>query len=111
MSDEGKIPATSAPGSATEPEWDVFLSHASEDGDWTERLAAGLRNAGVKVWLDRWRIKPGDHLGVRIDDGLEKSRKLAAVWTPEYFADHKVWTLAESYSQQHPDLLARERPL
>jgi hypothetical protein len=92
-------------------EYDVFLSHASEDTAWCETLAERLRNDGVRVWFDRWELKPGDHLEARINDGLEKSRKMVAAWSKNYFRDGKVWTLAESYSQQHPDTLARERPL
>lgn len=98
-------------GSITEPEFDVFLSYASEDAAWCERLAERLRNEGVRVWFDRWQLKPGDHLEARINEGLENSRKLVAVWSQHYFREDKVWTLAESYSRQHADMLARERPL
>src|SRR5439155_1602691 len=45
------------------------------------------------------------------NEGIEKSRKMIAVWTESYFRDKKIWTLAESYSQQHSDLLAEQRPL
>jgi hypothetical protein len=47
----------------------------------------------------------------RLNEGLKRSRKLVAVWSKSYFRDDKVWTLTESYAQQQPDLLARERPL
>lgn len=92
-------------------EYDVFLSHASEDMDWCEQLAERLRNDGVRVWFDKWQLKPGDHLLKRLNDGLKQSRKMVAVWSRSYFRDDKVWTLAEGYSQQHPDVLAQERPL
>ena len=94
-----------------EKEYDVFLSHASEDTAWCEALAERLRNQGVRVWFDRWELQPGDHLLARVNDGLEQSRKTVAVWSASYFRDDKVWTLAEGFSQQHSDVLARERPL
>jgi hypothetical protein len=94
-----------------EPEFDVFLSHASEDTPWCETLAERLRNEGVRVWFDLWELKPGDHLLARLNDGLKRSRKMLAVWSPRYFADHKLWTLAEGYAQQQPDVLAQDRPL
>ncbi len=92
-------------------DYDVFLSHASEDAAWCEQLAERLRNEGVRVWFDKWQLKPGHNIDDRINDGLEKSRKLVAVWTEHYFADRKVWTLAESYAKQHEDVLGRERLL
>ena len=94
-----------------EPEFDIFLSYASEDVMWCGQLAERLRNEGVRVWFDRWRIQAGDHLEARINDGLEKSRKMVAVWSKNYFQHGRVWTVAESYSRQHADMLALERPL
>jgi hypothetical protein len=93
-----------------EPEFDVFLSYASEDVTWCGQLAERLRNEGVRVWFDRWRLQAGDHLEARINDGLEKSRKMVAVWSKNYFQHGRVWALAESYSR-HADMLALERPL
>src|SRR5262249_12565279 len=56
-------------------------------------------------------IQPGDHLEARINDGLERSRKLVALFSKSYFREDKHWTLAEGYSAQHADVLSRERPL
>jgi hypothetical protein len=91
--------------------YDVFLSHASEDTAWCEKLAERLRNEGVHVWFDEWELKPGDHLLARLNEGLRQSRKMVAVWSASYFRDDKFWTLAEAVSQQHSDMLASERPL
>ena len=38
---------------------DVFISYVSEDMDAVERLAKDLRVHGIRVWLDRDQIKPG----------------------------------------------------
>lgn len=92
-------------------QYDVFLSHASEDTAWCEMLATRLRNLGVRVWFDQWELRPGDHLEARLNTALKQSRKMVAVWTPSYFADHKLWTYAEAFSQLHPDPLASERRL
>ncbi len=91
-------------------EYDLFLSYATEDRPWAEMLAERLRSEGVRVWFDQWELQPGDHVK-KLNDGLKHSRKVVAVWTPAYFRDDKVWTLAESYAKQSPDVLARERPL
>src|ERR1041385_3498994 len=91
-------------------EYDLFLSHASEDSAWCENLAERLRDRGIRVWFDKWEVRPGHHLNDRIDEGLKKSRKLVALWTEHYFAERKLWTLAESYADTS-DPLNRERRL
>jgi WD40 repeat protein len=112
MSDNGDAsPSAGRVLSDPSPEYDAFISYASEDREWAEGLAERLRNAGVRVWFDRWQLKPGSHLQARINDGLQQSHKVVAVWSRSYFRDDKVWTLVESYSQQHADMLARDRPL
>jgi len=93
------------------PQYDVFLSHAGEDAAWCERLAQRLTAAGVRVWFDQWELRPGDHLGARLDHALEHSRRMIAVWSPHYFRQDKLWTLAESYTRHHGDPLVRDRPL
>jgi len=92
-------------------EYDVFLSHASEDTEWSEKLAESLRDEGARVWFDKWEIKPGDNLMYRLNDGLKKSRKMVAVWSKSYFRDDKNWTYAESFSRLHPDPQSKTRPL
>ncbi|HEY1122568.1 MAG TPA: TIR domain-containing protein [Haloferula sp.] len=93
------------------PEFDVFLSYATEDLTSATQFAERLKERGVKLWFDRWELKPGDHLLSRLNDGLCKSRKLVALWSKNYFADQKVWTHAESFAVLDPDILARDRPL
>jgi Domain of unknown function (DUF1883)./TIR domain. len=56
-------------------EYDVFISHASEDKDEVARpLAEELRNLGLKVWYDEFELKIGDSLRRKIDIGLAKSK-------------------------------------
>ena len=41
-------------------QFDVFISHASEDKDNVVRpLAEALRRAGLRVWLDEFELKLG----------------------------------------------------
>lgn len=79
-----------------EEEYDVFVSHAWEDKeDFVEEFVQELRNLGIKVWYDTSRIKWGDSMRVKIDDGLKKSRFGVAVLSPNYIAEGKYWTKAE----------------
>jgi hypothetical protein len=55
-------------------QWDVFISHASEDKDEVARpLTDRLQLAGLRVWLDENELQLGDSLSERIDQDLAQS--------------------------------------
>lgn len=57
-----------------EKEYDVFISHASEDKDEVARpLAEALRGNGLSVWYDEFELKIGDSLRRKIDKGIANS--------------------------------------
>lgn len=51
--------------------YDVFLSHSSKDKAVVRELAQRLKKDGQRVWLDEWVIRPGDMIGLKIEEGLE----------------------------------------
>ena len=54
-----------------EVEYDLFISHASEDkDDFVRPLANALKSLGVKVWYDEFTLKIGDSLRGSIDRGF-----------------------------------------
>jgi enamine deaminase RidA (YjgF/YER057c/UK114 family) len=56
-------------------EWDVFISHASEDAESVARpLSNHLAGYGLKVWLDDSELHLGDSLRAKVDAGLTQSR-------------------------------------
>lgn len=56
-------------------EYDVFISHASDDKEAIVKdLAEALRNVGLRVWYDNFELKIGDSLRQKIDRGLANSR-------------------------------------
>lgn len=56
-------------------EYDVFVSHASEDKESVARpLAEKLKQLGLKVWFDEFELKIGDSLRRKIDKGLANSK-------------------------------------
>ena len=57
-------------------QYDVFLSHNSEDKPRVRELAERLKAAGLRVWFDEWIIQPGDDIYLAIERGLEASRTL-----------------------------------
>lgn len=81
----------SFPEDDVEREYDVFISHASEDKDETVRpLAHALKAGGLKVWYDEFELKIGDSLRRKIDKGLANSRFGVVVLSQPFFG--KGWT-------------------
>lgn len=75
-------------------EWDVFVSHASEDKDEVVRpLAAALREQGLRVWYDEFEMRIGDSLRRKIDQGIARSAFGVVVLSNAFFA--KNWTQYE----------------
>lgn len=75
-------------------DFDVFISHASEDKDGLVRpLAAQLEKRGLRVWFDETEIKLGDSLRRSIDYGLSKSRFGLVVLSPDFL--RKEWPQKE----------------
>ena len=95
---QGRTPDNSPPGFgfSGEPEedvrqFDVFISHASEDKDDVVReLAKALQEAGLRVWYDEFELKIGDSLRRKIDKGLANSRFGVIVLSRSFFS--KGWT-------------------
>ncbi len=72
-------------------EYDVFISHASEDKASVVRpLANALIQGGLRVWYDEFELRIGDSLRRKIDSGLAKSRFGIVVLSRSFFV--KGWT-------------------
>lgn len=72
-------------------EYDVFISHASEDKDEVVRpLAKALMERGLKVWYDEFELRIGDSLRRKIDKGLSNSRFGVVVFSRNFI--RKGWT-------------------
>jgi hypothetical protein len=72
-------------------EYDVFISHASEDKDAVVRpLAHALREQGLDVWYDEFELRVGASLRRSIDAGLANSRFGVVVLSDAFFG--KGWT-------------------
>ena len=75
----------------TQLEYDVFISHASEDKEDVVRpLALALVGKGLKVWYDEFELRIGDSLRRKIDRGLAKSRFGVVILSKSFV--RKGWT-------------------
>ena len=76
---------------ADDREFDVFISHASEDKhEVVDPLAQALQSGGLRVWYDEFELKIGDSLRKKIDHGLAKSRFGVVVFSKVFLS--KGWT-------------------
>ena len=74
-----------------EKEYDVFISHASEEKDAVARpLAEALRNNGLSVWYDEFELRIGDSLRRKIDKGIANSNFGVIVISRDFIS--KGWT-------------------
>jgi hypothetical protein len=75
-------------------EWDIFISHASEDKvEVALPLANILSTKRMKVWLDESELFVGDSLRAKIDEGLAQSQFGVVILSLTFFSKH--WPLAE----------------
>lgn len=78
-------------GEGAKREYDVFISHASEDKDAVVRpLTVALKNKGLSVWYDEFELKIGDSLRRTIDAGLARSNFGVVVISRDFIK--KGWT-------------------
>lgn len=71
-------------------QFDLFISHASEDKEaFVRPLAQALGNLGLVVWFDEMQLKVGDSLRRSIDRGLANSKYGVVVLSSAFFA--KNW--------------------
>lgn len=72
-------------------EYDVFLSHASEDKDDVARpLALALQEFGLRVWFDEFEFRIGDNLIAKLNAGIDESRSGILILSNDFFG--KNWT-------------------
>ena len=73
-----------------ERDFDVFISHATEDKeDLVRPLAVALQGHGLSVWYDEFELRVGDSLRRKIDSGIARSRFGLVVFSHAFFA--KSW--------------------
>ncbi|MBW8876236.1 MAG: TIR domain-containing protein [Acidobacteria bacterium] len=88
-------------------QYDVFLSHSAKDKAVVRPIAERLRADGLRVWLDDWVIRPGDHVQAKIEEGLEHSRLLVLCMSANAFGSD--WAQLEAGTFRFRDPLNKER--
>lgn len=57
--------------------FDVFLSHNSRDKPVVEEIGTWLKGQGLRVWLDKWELRPGFPWQEGLEEGAQTSRAAA----------------------------------
>ncbi len=81
--------------------YDVFISHSAKDKPAARELAERLKADGLRIWFDEWEIKPGDMIGLKIEQGLEQSRTLVLIMSGNAFASG--WVTLERHTAMFRD--------
>lgn len=77
-------------------QYDVFLSHASEDKDDVARpLAVLLQERGLRVWYDELEFRIGDNIVEKLSKGIDASRFGIVVFSKAFIDQAKNWTRHE----------------
>lgn len=80
---------------ASKKKFDIFISHNSVDKPWVIKLKVALENQNIKVWLDKDEIRPGDLFAQALEDGIEVSKTVALIVSPESM--ESGWVKEEYY--------------
>lgn len=76
-------------------QYDIFLSHATEDKIEIATPLYEALNQEYRVWYDQENIKWGDDLNTAIEEGLEKSKYGIVILSHNYLHKDKKWTWQE----------------
>lgn len=75
-------------------DFDIFVSHASEDKDaFVRPLVHALETEHLAVWFDEGELLPGASVVQSVEHGLSRSRFAVVVLSPAFF--QKNWPRAE----------------
>ncbi len=102
-----------------ESDWDAFVSYSHRDTDWVEKnVVAPLRSAGgdgLRIFYDKKSIVSSEDWQRKLAYGVEFSRFVIAIYTPEYFDSpfctyelsraHRKWIKANRDGSVRPIML------
>jgi len=61
----------------------VFLSYATQDRTYAQKLASGLTKEGYEVWDAGRELHPGDNWSLKIGEALQQSKAMVVLVSPE----------------------------
>ena len=79
---DGKLtlPGYNLEGIAEQPV--AFVSYSRTDGEFVSKLAADLKKAGAKIWMDKLDLRPGQDWDQEIEGALERCARVLVILSP-----------------------------
>jgi hypothetical protein len=79
---DGKLtfPGYNVDGTTEQPV--AFVSYCRTDSGFVSRLAADLKQAGAKIWMDKLDLRPGQDWDLEIERALERCERVLVVLSP-----------------------------
>jgi hypothetical protein len=72
---------------------ETFLSYNKDDKVVARQLGAQLTLVGSLVWFDEWRVKAGDSIPGKVNEGLASADSVILIWSSN--ASKSIWVRAE----------------
>ena len=93
-----------------EGKYDVFMSHNVKDKVAVEEIARKLKSVGIRPWLDKWDLVPGENVMESLERSIETIKCGVLFFGPE---DLGNWHAIEirSYVESNAGLAARFIPV
>lgn len=73
----------------------VFLSHSSKDKSKVDEIFNEVEKSDIRVWYDKYEIKPGDSITDKINDGLDSSDVGIICISNNFLNSSSGWTKSE----------------
>jgi hypothetical protein len=89
-------------------QYDIFISYASENRGWAEKLEADLVKGNRRVFRDQSRLQPGARWETQLQQSLDQSQYLVVLWTSQ--AQSSNWVHKElARFERHTEVDQRRR--
>lgn len=62
----------------------IFVSYSHKDKDFVDRLCRNLISEKIRLWIDRWELKPGDSLIDSVQIALEHAGAILVILSKNY---------------------------
>ncbi len=94
----------------SEGKFDLFLSHNSGDKEEVEKIAIALKKKGIRAWLDKWHLQPGEIVIDAMEHAIDSIPCAALCFGP---ADLGKWHIVEirAYIEKWASKSARMLPV
>jgi hypothetical protein len=85
----------------------IFISYSAQDKEVVAGIVNRLRQDGHDVWIDSFRIDPGDNIQRKIEEGLEQAEAFVVIVSENSFKSQ--WVQHEFAAIALQDISKRER--